>query len=181
MVKWLIGQKFDSKTLEQYVQKALALAVDAGRTEIVKFVLMHGGKIDDQLLFRAAGAGHVELVKLFVDKGANINAISTHLTEHTPLGYAAEQGKLEVVKLLHERGASIKKDVGLLCAPAFRGHRDVVAYLLEEGADVEEFRPDGFQLYYWAFQPRRLSIMAFLVAVRRITGNRWPGPTASGH
>jgi ankyrin repeat protein len=161
MVKWLLSPKFDGKGLAQHVQKALNLAVDSGHTEVVKFLLLQGGEIDNQTLFRAAGQGHVELVKLVLDKGANIDAVSSQYAEHTALGYAAEEGKLEIVKLLHERGASVKKDVGILCGPVFRGHREVVAYLLEKGADAEEFRPDGFQLYYWAFQPRRFSILAF--------------------
>jgi ankyrin repeat protein len=161
MVKWLLSPKFDGKGLDQYVQQALVLAVGAGRIDVVKFLLRNGGKIDGQLLFTAAGAGHVELVKLLLDKGANIDAVATQFSEHTALGHAAEQGKLEVVKLLLERGASIKKDIGVLCGPAFHGHRDVVAYLLEKGADVDEVRSDGFQLYYWTFQPRQFSILAF--------------------
>ena len=53
--------------------------------------------------------------------------------------------------------------------------RELAAYdLRSQAADFPLVIPQ-------AMVPLGLSIMAFLVAVRRITGNRRPGPTASGH
>jgi ankyrin repeat protein len=128
---------------------------------VVKYLLAQGAKLDDTAIFHAAARGHVALVGLLLANGAKFDALSIGLESLTPLGHAAANGKLDVVKLLHEKGASLKADAGVLHAAAFRGHRDVVAFLLEKGADVEEVRPDGFHLYYWTLQPRRLSLLAF--------------------
>jgi ankyrin repeat protein len=52
----------------------------------------------------ASGGGLTELVKLLLDKGANINAKSDDGT--TALILAVRNGKPEVEKLLREKGAT---------------------------------------------------------------------------
>ncbi|RPB22045.1 ankyrin, partial [Terfezia boudieri ATCC MYA-4762] len=53
----------------------------------------------------AAKKGHLEVVKVLLDKGATINAM-THVNR-TALHMAAENGHLEVVKVLLDKGATI--------------------------------------------------------------------------
>ncbi len=160
MVKWLIARKLDVKTPDQRGWTPNMRAVDAGRTEVVKFLLSKGAKIIDTDLLRAATNGHVAMVELLLANGADRDAVSVGYDQYTALGLAAGAGKLDVVKFLHDKGASVKKDVGILHAAAFRGHRDVVAFLLDRGVDVEQSRPDGFSLYYWGFDPRRMPVLA---------------------
>ena len=176
MVKWLVAKKSDVKRLDVRGWTPLVRAVEAGRTDVAKFLLSQGAKADDGSLFRAAANGHVALVKLLLESGANRDAVFEH-HGYTALGHAAAEGKIEVVKLLHDKGASLKKDAGILHTAAFRGHRDVVAFLLEKGVDVEEFLADGFELYDAAFPRRRSSVLAlfaetdpakFATAPRRI-------------
>jgi ankyrin repeat protein len=52
----------------------------------------------------AAGLGKLEIVKLLLEKGANVNA--TDLLGQTPLMIAAKEGHLEIVKLLLAKGAA---------------------------------------------------------------------------
>lgn len=48
--------------------------------------------------------GHVKVVKMLIDSGANIEA--TGWNELTPLHYAAKEGHNEVVKMLLQHGAN---------------------------------------------------------------------------
>jgi ankyrin repeat protein len=161
MVKWLVAKKLDLTSTDSAGWTPLLRASAAGRTDVVKFLLAQGAQLDDNALFPAAANGHVALVELLLESGAKPDAVSVGLESSTVLGHAAASGRIDVVKLLHEKGASVKKDTGVLHAAAFRGHREVVAFLLEKGVDVEEARPDGFHLYYWTFQPHRLSLLTF--------------------
>ncbi len=50
----------------------------------------------------ASGKGHVEVVKLLLEKGADL--IAANSSGWTPLHWASENGHVEVVKLLLENG-----------------------------------------------------------------------------
>ena len=66
-------------------------------------------------LWCAAAAGHLEIVKLLTDKGANVN--STTKTNSTPLRAACFDGHFEIVQYLVQHGA------GNICRQYFReGH-----------------------------------------------------------
>ncbi len=93
------------------------------------------------LLHNAAMDGQVDITKMLIDNGADVNSASTRDNE-TPLHFAAETGKLETIKVLIERGANIDA----LCyqlthSPLDRAvwssrgaHKDVIRYLVTNGA-----------------------------------------------
>jgi ankyrin repeat protein len=56
-------------------------------------------------LLAACDGGHIEVVKLLVDKGANLNAKDQN--GQTPLMKTAASGQLDIVKILVERGADL--------------------------------------------------------------------------
>lgn len=79
-----------------------------------------------------ARKGDLENAALFLDHGADLEAIDDHLGT-TPLAWAAKFGKAPMVKLLLERGAQREPHVPAWALPVEwarrRGHADIVAML----------------------------------------------------
>ena len=89
----------------------------------------------------AAENGHEAVVKLLLEKGAELETKDLHYGR-TPLLYAARNGHEAVVKLLLEKGAELetKNDAyggTPLSYAAENGHEAVVKLLLEKGAELE--------------------------------------------
>jgi hypothetical protein len=78
-------------------------------------------------LMVASMKGHVEVVRLLIDKGA---AIDEHTSGTTALWYACHHGRLPVVRLLVERGADPAGRSTPLIAASAEGHVEVVRVLL---------------------------------------------------
>ncbi|KAH6960053.1 hypothetical protein BKA56DRAFT_647910 [Ilyonectria sp. MPI-CAGE-AT-0026] len=104
-------------------------------------------------LMVASYYGHRAVVKLLLEKGAEIEAKDS---EHgrTPLWWAAESGHEATVKLLLEKGADVEaKDADSqtpLWWAAHKGHEAIVKLLLEKGADVESKDEHGHTPLSWA-------------------------------
>jgi hypothetical protein len=84
-------------------------------------------------LMQAAAYGHLDICRLLIDKGAQMEAKDSN--GNTPLHFAAANGHLEIVRLLCDRGADIEAhdDDGCrsLHYSAYYGHISVVKELLE--------------------------------------------------
>jgi ankyrin repeat protein len=163
LAKDLLARGADVKALSGTNQTPLHDAVAGNHKAMVEFLLARGAKVNGdwrmQPLHVAAEQGHVAMADLLLARGADIDQRNS-FPGYTALTLAASAGKLDMVKLLHARGADLHKDAGTLHLAAFHGHRAVVEFLLTKGCDVERFLPNGFNLYYWAFQ-RQLPILAF--------------------
>ena len=119
------------------------LAAYFGLTGVVMALLKnrHNPDVKDTYgrtpLWLAAEQGHEAVVKLLLEKGAELEA-KDEGGGGTPLGRAAEQGHEAVVKLLLEKGAELEakdEDGGgtPLGRAAGQGHEAVVKLLLEKG------------------------------------------------
>jgi ankyrin repeat protein/nucleoside phosphorylase len=86
----------------------------------------------------SSARGHLEVVKLLVDKGADVNAQGGHYGN--ALYASSARGHLEVVKLLADKGADVNAQGGYygnaLQASSAHGHVEVVKLLADKGADV---------------------------------------------
>jgi ankyrin repeat protein len=91
------------------------------------------------LQFASLG-GYLDIVRLLLDRGANIEAADMK-HGHTSLMLASQNGRLDVVKELLDRGANINAAgrpdgwTALIFA-SFMGHLDVVKELLDRGANI---------------------------------------------
>jgi ankyrin repeat protein len=136
-----------SASAKSFRTTCLMTASQAGHVDMVQVMLEARadvkGKGDDgvPVLHRAAENGHEAVVKLLLDKGAELESKDS-IYGGTPLLWAAENGHEAVVKLLLDKGAELEfKDseygqTPLLWA-AESGHKAVVKLLLEKGAELE--------------------------------------------
>jgi len=121
-------------------------AASAGHTDIVRLLIAHGADVNAQsssgntpLMYACAG-GHEEVVRVLLEAGANVEVHNEN--GHTPLMEAASAGHCGVAKILLEFGAGINthsnefKESALTLA-CYKGHLEMVRFLLEAGADQE--------------------------------------------
>ena len=97
---------------------ALSLASAFGRVEIVRLLLDAGedpnrynpvgGHSHTTPLHQAAGAGHEEVVRLLVERGARLD-MKDILWQATPAGWARHAGKTAIEAYLHAQAARGKK------------------------------------------------------------------------
>ncbi|PQE24784.1 ankyrin repeat and SAM domain containing 6 protein [Rutstroemia sp. NJR-2017a BVV2] len=127
-------RRFFDWTLPEFLGKLDKLPV-----EVLKCAMDTGHKW-------ALQEGHEAIVKLLLEKGAELETKST--SGQTPLSWAAGNGNEAIVKLLLEKGAELEaKDsfysrTPLLWATGY-GHEVVVKLLLEKGAEIETKSTSG--------------------------------------
>ena len=84
-------------------------------------------------LHLAVENGHIDIVEVCLDNGANVNHFNANLI--TPMHLAATSGKLEIVKVLVEHDANIEATNALQETPLHRAalfnRVNIVKYLLE--------------------------------------------------
>lgn len=86
-------------------------------------------------LHQAAAEGDIEQVKLFISKGADVDAKDEK--NNTPLCYAVKAGKMEIVRLLVEAGADVNAGSWPpLCEAVDENNVAIAEYLIAHGADV---------------------------------------------
>ena len=128
---------------------AAARTGDVNRTKIlVKYASENCTEDDehrDTPLMYAAANGHVEVLRVLLEGGAN--AERTNANQRTALHRAAWNGYLEACRLLLDWGAKVNpvdkwKDTPLHDA-AWNGHLSVVKLLVERGADVRLRNANG--------------------------------------
>lgn len=91
--------------------------------------------------------GHVEIARLLVESGANVNRPSNNSIRVAPLHSAVESGNVALLDLLLSHGAKPDAVEFLEATPlhsaAARGSREMVERLLAAGADRERKTKDG--------------------------------------
>ncbi|MDP2166814.1 MAG: ankyrin repeat domain-containing protein [Thermodesulfovibrionales bacterium] len=118
-----------------------------GDADRVQQLLASGANVEDRdehghtSLHIAADAGNIEVVKLLVAHGAQINAptiLYGTAINYTPVSAATSRGHLEVTKHLSENGAILYERDGymgffsVMLGAAASGNLDIVKYLHEE-------------------------------------------------
>ena len=117
-------------------------------------------------LHEAAANGKLRIVKLLLEKGANVNV--TNEGGETPLHYAAKHGYLEVMEILLENGADpAQKGTG--CGTPMqwaRRNRQIqsIKMLLDHDVSINQRGSGGRTALMEAVSAEQLEIVNFLVA-----------------
>ncbi|KAJ6542334.1 ankyrin repeat-containing domain protein [Mycena vulgaris] len=119
----------------------LWIAAGANLVETTRFLLEGAPFLqhsENPALIVASYYGHMKIVCILLDKGADVNAAWGEYG--SSLQAAAIQGHTEIVRILLEKGADVNAAWGeygsSLQAAAIQGHTEIVRILLEKGADV---------------------------------------------
>lgn len=95
-------------------------------------------------LMYAIHNGDLNIIKLLIDKGADVNIIDSQ--GDMPI-FIAVFDNLDVVKLLVENGANInvkdRRNNTPLISACFHTNLDIVKYLIDKGADINAVNNDG--------------------------------------
>nr|CAI5816886.1 unnamed protein product [Callosobruchus analis] len=151
-----VHMKLNQKYLDEDGQEYTPLIVAAryGNDAVIKILLSYDPNLEVEgtvkydgyiiegasALWVAACAGHLNIVKILIKHGADVNHATK--TNSTPLRAACFDGRLDIVRYLIKHKADIhianKYNNTCLMIASYKGHLDVVSYLLEMGADPNE-------------------------------------------
>lgn len=140
----------------------LARAAGDGDAAAVARLLSDGAEVDGlggdmrSALDLAVHAGHVDVVRVLLDAGADPRQRAGAYGEVTPLGLAAMYGYVAVAELLLDAGATTGAQGRLNSPPLVlaatsteHGHPQMVDLLLRRGADIDGTKKDRTSLE-WA-------------------------------
>jgi len=140
--------------------KLAADSLARGANANTKTSLMDRPPSFSPLMF-AAQAGNLDLIKLLVEHGAEVNAGA--LSGAPPLQFACMDGKIETVNYLIEHGASLTNATASLCWAAWRGYSNIVVLLVEKGVPIDQSAGEVGTPLQRALQGGFVNIAAFLV------------------
>ncbi|KAK6496744.1 hypothetical protein TWF481_001732 [Arthrobotrys musiformis] len=156
--------RVDSKDF--IVGKLLLSAVGEGHEELVE-LLLGTNKIDLEvrnqdgrtLLMEAMYRGKFKMVRLLLEKGADITA--TGSDGQTMLAYAVSSGNEDLVRFLLDNGSNIEAADREGKTPLFyavsSGNEDLVRFLLDSGSNIEAADREGKTPLFYAVYANRYS------------------------
>eukprot|EP01100_Stratorugosa_tubuloviscum_P012289 TRINITY_DN5780_c1_g2_i3.p1 TRINITY_DN5780_c1_g2~~TRINITY_DN5780_c1_g2_i3.p1 ORF type:complete len:185 (-),score=46.55 TRINITY_DN5780_c1_g2_i3:81-635(-) len=134
----------ENKTL---LKKLFIKQVKKGNKEEVKKILNQNPTLTNEglPLYSAAESGHIEVCRLLIKKGADLNNGIIKEFSFSPLYIAAKNGHIEVCRLLIEKGADINKGYYPHFTPLYfaakNGHIKICRLLVEKGANISRKLP----------------------------------------
>ena len=152
---------------------ALTLACFQGRNEVVSLLLDRKANVEHRAktgltpLMEAASGGYIEVGRVLLDKGADVNAAPVPSSRDTALTIAADKGHLKFVDLLLARGASVevknKKGNSPLWLAANGGHLGVVEALYHAKADIDSQDNRKVSCLMAAFRKGHIKVVKWMV------------------
>jgi hypothetical protein len=134
-----------------------------------------GSRIGSGLMI-GAWEGNIDLMRLFISRGADINGLNSN--GESPIVMAAWRGNMEAVKWLLERGARINaphRQWSALHYAVFAGHAELADYLLAQGADIDAQSTNGSTVVMMAIYEGRDDLARKLIekGADRTPKNDW--------
>lgn len=129
--------------------KPIHIAAENNQIAVVKFLLQHGERVNsideednNTPLHYACMTGSLEMVKLLISKGADVDA--ENYVKETPLLQAVYNGNSEIVEILLKNGADVEvrteNDRTALMIAATNGNLKNVELLIKEGAKIDAMK-----------------------------------------
>lgn len=173
-VKLLLDMGSDiNAQIETNRNTALTLACFQGRHEVVSLLVDRKANIEHRAktgltpLMEAASGGYVEVGRVLLDKGADVNATPVPSSRDTALTIAADKGHIRFVELLIQRGALIdvknKKGNSPLWLACNGGHLDVDQLLVHAKADVDSQDNRKVSCLMAAFRKGHIKVVKWMV------------------
>ncbi|MCJ1383045.1 hypothetical protein MMC17_006158 [Xylographa soralifera] len=183
---WVAKKTKDFMELDHYHRTPLHIAVEQGHGPVVSLLLDHGvnieskelticeilldhearinarNRFDSTPLTEAARGGHLEVVKLLVQRGADINgsidknhkSIKRHF-ESVPGYYKRARGQINGLEYAERSTPVIEA--------ARHNHVDIIRYLIRRGAKIEAKTLEGFNALHIAAYHSQLKSMEVLI------------------
>lgn len=173
-VKLLLDQGSDiNAQIETNRNTALTLACFQGRHEVVRLLLDRKANVEHRAktgltpLMEAASGGYIDVGRVLLDKGADVNAAPVPTSRDTALTIAADKGHLKFVELLLQRGAAVevknKKGNSPLWLAAHGGHNNVVEILYQNSADIDSQDNKRVSCLMAAFRKGHTKVVKWMV------------------
>lgn len=126
--------------MEDDSRSELTLAAMQGQVDVVQELLTNGARVGPYALSRAADGGHITVVRLLLDAGADANGVCCHDCNETALHSAAACRSAEVLRMLLAAGADVSavtcNEQTPLHIAAFYGCPENISVLLSARANV---------------------------------------------
>ncbi|KAL1505978.1 hypothetical protein ABEB36_005419 [Hypothenemus hampei] len=173
-VKLLLDMGSDiNAQIETNRNTALTLACFQGRHEVVHLLLERKANVEHRAktgltpLMEAASGGYVEVGRVLLDKGADVNATPVPSSRDTALTIAADKGHVKFVELLLDRGAQVevknKKGNSPLWLAANGGHLPVIEMLYAHNADIDSQDNRKVSCLMAAFRKGHVRVVKWMV------------------
>lgn len=118
----------------------------------------------ESLLMICARAGHEDMVRILIEKGAEVNAKSDK--GHNAMSFASRYGHLGVVQYLLNHGAEVNITNNNGWTPLLKaargGHLAVVDYLLAHDADIRSRNSAGLDALALARRYKHKKVVGYL-------------------
>jgi ankyrin repeat protein len=183
IIEWLLLQEnsdllqlllsLKQPTTEALAESIFGAAVKIENLKLVKTILDTGlnpnsSRANDMFtpLQRASRCGNVELSRMLLDAGADVNL--TRFSSNRPLDWAVSGGHIELVEILLDAGARVdmrdRNGDTVLHRAADYEHVELIQTLLDSGADVDSVNDDGETALHLAVFSENIEIVHYLLS-----------------
>ncbi|CAF1355808.1 unnamed protein product [Adineta ricciae] len=169
VAKLLLDHGADVNMPPDSYESPLTLSACGGHIELASLLIERGANLEEvndegyTPLMEASREGHDDLVNLLVSRGADVNR-TTDDTQETALTLACAGGFLDVAKILISHGANVNLGQSTpLMEASQEGHTELVQYLIQNNADVNQTTSAGETALAYACESGRTEVAEILL------------------